>query len=448
MDLPSARPHLGRLGRVYPRAPRPGRCTAAIIKYRPRVPQTIRPIRPDEQPAWFQAFSSAFYIWLYDANALAAARRDDFDPERMIAAFDGDRIVGTFRTFTAQLTLPGGARVPVSSVTGVTVLPTHRRRGTLTGLMADDVARSAARGEAASVLISAEWPIYGRFGYGPATWNAQWTLRTRATEIAGEPTGTVEIIQPLEARAVLPELYERYAATQPGELSRPDEKWDFDLGIVELPGRPRWRGSIAVHRAASGELDGYARYRGEEVWPEGIPENVLLLDELHGVTPDAELNLWRYVAQMDLTATIKAETRREREPLQWYLTDGRAARVTGLTDFLWVRPLDVERLLGERGYDRDGELVLEVRDLVDGKPGPAAGRYRLEVRGGAGACSRTDATPDLTLEARTLGAALLGGTHLIDASRTAATVEHRAGALAEADALLWTADPPWCSTWF
>jgi hypothetical protein len=26
---------------------------------------------------------------------------------------------------------------------------------------------------------------------------------------------------------------------------------------------------------------------------------------------------------MDLTATIKAETRREREPMQWYLSDGR-----------------------------------------------------------------------------------------------------------------------------
>ena len=419
-----------------------------IRRYRARMPYTIRPIRPEEQPAWFEASRSAFYIWPYDANELAAVRRDHFDPARMIAAFDGERIIGTFRTFTAQLTLPGGARVPVNSVTAVTTLPTHRRRGVLTELMADDVARSVARGDAASVLITAEWPIYGRFGYGPATWNANWTVRTRAARIAGEPSGSVEIILPLKARSVLPELYDRYAAAQPGELSRPDDKWDVDLGIIELPGRPRWRGSVAVHRSAAGELDAYARYHGEEVWPEGIPDNVLHLDELHGVTVEAEIELWRYLLAMDLTATIKAVTRREREPLQWYLSDGRAARAAGLVDFLWVRPLDVVRLLGERRYDREGGLVVEIRDVVDGKPGPAAGRYRLDVRSGAADCGRTDSDPDLTLDVRTLGAAALGGTRLIDASRTAETVEHRPGALAEADALLRSDDPPWCSTWF
>ena len=412
------------------------------------MPPTIRPIRPEEQPAWFQAFSSAFYIWLHDPNALAAARRDQFDPARMIAAFDGDRIVGTFRTFGAQLTLPGGARVPVNSVTAVTVLPTHRRRGTLTRLMADDVARSVARGDAASVLISAEWPIYGRFGYGPATWAARWTLRVRAARLAASPGGNVEILQPLEARQLLPDIYERCAAAQPGELSRPDDKWDVDLGLIEIPGRPRWRGSVVVHRSASGELDGFARYHGEEVWPEGIPDNLMLLDDLHGVTLEAEIDLWRYLLQMDLTATIRADTRREREPLQWYLADARAARVSDLADFLWVRPLDVVRLLGERRYERDGAVILDVTDVVDGKPGPAAGRYRLEVVGGTGACRRTEDEPELTVEARALGAAILGGTRLADACRSADTVEHRPGALAETDALLHTAEQPWCSTWF
>jgi predicted acetyltransferase len=256
-------------------------------------------------------------------------------------------------------------------------------------------------------------------------------------------------LQPFEARKVLPEIYERYAAGQPGELSRAlDYFWDFGLGLLELPGRPRWLGSVAVHRNSAGELDAYARYHGEEVWEEGIPDNVLVLDELHGVTLDAELELWRYLAQMDLTATIRADTRREHEPLQWYLADARAARPAGLTDFLWLRPLDVPRLLRERRYDRDGELRLEVTDVVDGKPGPAAGRYRLEVRDGAGTCARTDDAPELTIEARALGAAILGGTRLVDACRSTATIEHRPGALAFADALLRTADAPWCSTWF
>jgi predicted acetyltransferase len=147
-------------------------------------------------------------------------------------------------------------------------------------------------------------------------------------------------------------------------------------------------------------------------------------------------------------ATIKAETRRSREPIQWYLSDARAARVTGLTEFLWVRPYDVERLLGERRYERDGELVIEVVDDLGGVAGPAAGRYRLETGAGGARCRRTDAAPDLAMTARALGAASLGGTRLADITRAGEAMEHRTGALAEADHLFKTADDPWCTTWF
>ena len=100
----------------------------------------------------------------------------------------------------------------------------------------------------------------------------------------------------------------------------------------------------------------------------------------------------------------------------------RAVQVGGLTDFLWVRVLDVARVLGERGYDHDGELVLEVVDDLDGAPGPAAGRYRLAVRDGAALCERTDADADLTIDIRALSSASLGWHAAVDASRTAAVL--------------------------
>jgi predicted acetyltransferase len=151
---------------------------------------------------------------------------------------------------------------------------------------------------------------------------------------------------------------------------------------------------------------------------------------------------------MDLTSEIRSDVRRVAEPMKWYLTDARAARITGSADFLWVRVFDVARVLRERRYDRDGELVFEVTDALDGMPGPAAGRYGLTVAGGAGACEASTSDPDLTIDIRALSAALLGGTRLLDACRTSPYVEHRPGALREADLLLSTAEPPWCSTWF
>ena len=412
------------------------------------MPEVIRTVRKDELAAWFEAFSTAFYMWNNDPVAMAAARGPYIDLERAFGAFDGEVMVGTYRSFASKLTLPGLARVPVGAVSAVSVRPTHRRRGTLTRMITRDLRECAARGEAASILIAAEWPIYGRYGYGPATWHAKWTLRTRAAGFRLEPVGSIEILNAGQARPILPELYERIAAAQPGEIDRNERRWDYDLGLVDTPGRPPWRGAIALHRDAAGLPDGFARYHGEEHWPDGIPDNGLVADDVRGVTLEAELDLWRHLAQMDLTATVRAETRREREPMQWYLADGRAARVTDLSEMLWLRILDVPRMLGERTYERDGDLVIEVEDALADGPGPAAGRYRLAVRGGAATCERTDAAPDLTVGVMPLSAAVLGGTRLVDATRAGGATEHRPKALLDLDGLLTTADPPWCTTWF
>jgi predicted acetyltransferase len=418
------------------------------IAYRPAVPPTIRPIREDELPAWFEAFGTAFYIWASDPHAAAESRRAHMDLDRALGAFEGDAIVGTYRSFATRLTVPGGARLPVDAISAVSVRPTHRRQGILTRMITQDLWSAVDRGEVASILIAAEWPIYGRYGYGPATWQAKWTLRTRATRFTVAPTGTLEVVDALTARSLVPAIYDAYVAGQPGAIDRPDHRWDHDLGLAESPGRPRWKGQVVVHRNAAGEPDGYARFHGEESWVDMYPEHRMLVDELHGATLAADIDLWRHLAQMDLTASITAEVRREREPMQWALADPRAAQVSGRADFLWARLLDVERALGERRYERDGDMVLEIVDRLGDRDGPAAGRYRLSVRGGAGTCVRSDDPADLTVPIDALSAAYLGGTRLADAARASAVSEHRAGALLELDALLRTADEPWCSTWF
>ncbi len=422
--------------------------SSPALAYRPGVAIVVREIVPEELVEWTAAGQSAFFIWPGDPETSAEARRKHLDYDRAIGAFEGTSILGTHRTWPFRLTLPGGASAQVSGVTAVAVRPTHRRQGILSRLVAHDLAASAARGDIASVLISAEWPIYGRFGYGPATWQAKWTLRARAAKFAGEASGSMEIIRREAALEILPEIYARYQAKQPGELLRPDWWWAIDLGFEEVPGRTAWRGSVAIHRDAAGIADGYVRYKGEEHWEDGIPDNTLVVDELHGVTLEAELELWRYVAQTDLVASIQAATRRPREPMQWYLSDSRAARVTGLTEFLWVRPLDVVRLLGDRTYEREADLVIEVIDQLDGKPGPAAGRYRLEAGSDGARCTRTSAAPDLTITAAALGGASLGGTRLVDLTRAGGATEHSPAALLTADALFRSADDPWCSTWF
>ncbi len=417
--------------------------------YRPGVPIEIRAITDTELPAWFEAAQNVFFMWSWgDSQAQADLRRPHMDLARTMAAFEGQAIVGTFRTFATELTVPGGRSIPASALTSVTVRSTHRRRGVLSGLMADDLAKAAGRGEPVGILLASEWPIYGRYGYGPATWEASWAIRTRAAQFIGSPSGSVEVMGPTAAREIVPEIFLRYATGQVGEIRRPGFRWDTELGIVPMPGRPKGLLVVAVHRSADGTPDGYAVYRGEEKWDEGIPDNVLQLDELHATGEAAEVELWRFLCSIDLVATIRASTRRLREPFTWHLEDARAARLKDLGEGLWLRIYDVAAALGGRAYETCGRLVIEVLDRVAGSDGPAAGRFELEAGPGGATCRPSRRTADLTIQVAALGAAYLGGTRLVDAVRAGGAVESTPGALARADALFRTSDEPWCTTHF
>jgi predicted acetyltransferase len=408
----------------------------------------VRVIEPDELEAWFAAIATAFFVWPSTPRESAGQRRDLLDLSRIRAAYDGDTIVGTYRSFASELTLPGGTSVPAGAVTAVTVRPTHRRRGILSAMLAADARAGIAAGEAAGVLLAAEWPIYGRFGYGPATYSADWTLRVRQARFAGSPTGTVELVEPAAGLDTVTAVRAAHRRRQPGAIRMPDYSPRIDLGLLEWAPNPPWKGHLAVHRDAAGRPDAIARYHGEEHWPEGIPDNVLVLDELLGTSDEAERELWRHLAAMDLIATIRAGHRSPAEPLPWWLEDARAARMTSVGDHLWVRVHDVVRCLTSRAYEAADTLVLEVTDELDGRAGPAHGTWRLDAGPEGAACVPTTASPDLRVPASAIGSILLGGVRLADVARRSPVVEHRPGAIDRADRLFRTAATPWCPVGF
>lgn len=405
----------------------------------------VRRIHEDELAAFIESMSAGF-LARPDVEKVVADIKPLWDLERAWAAFDRDRVTGTFRTWPTELTVPGGGRLPGAAVTNVTVLPTHRRRGILRAMVAAEHAASRERGEAVALLYASEYPIYGRFGYGAACLDSTWTLTTRATTFHGAPSGTVELAKPGEdTRDIIKGVYEAWRVQRAGEIRRREFFWDFDLGLRESAWDPRWKGFLALHRDASGAVDGYARYRPEDKWEQRQPQNVLNVDELHALNDEAYLALWRFLAEVDWVATVKAERRSPFERLRWFLTNARAAVLSEVGEGLWVRLFDLPRALEARTYERDAGLVLEAIDAE--APG---GRIRLQLEAGpAGATARrTRRSPDLTLDVSALGAAYLGGSPLREAVRARGADEHRAGALDEATALFRTLEEPWCSTFF
>ncbi len=347
----------------------------------------IRRVRDDELPAYIDALSTAF-LDRPDVERVAAELRTMWDLERAWAAIDGGRVVGTFRSWGTEITVPGGGRLPAAAVSGVTVLPTHRRQGLLRRLVDHEHGAMRDRGEALSILHASEYPIYGRFGYGMAVREATWSVETDNPAFHGTAAGSVELVRPDGGvRTDLEGVFEAWRARQPGEIRRRPVSWEFELGLREEFWGESWKGFVALHRSPAGTVDGYARYHAKDAWQNCQPRGTLHVDELHALTDDAQAALWRFLAHIDWVATVRAERRSPSDRLPWLLVNGRAASMSDVGDGLWLRILDLRRALTARTYEREGRLVLEVVDRE-----AAAGRTRVELDAGpAGAeCRPTD----------------------------------------------------------
>ena len=403
----------------------------------------IRSIREDELVAWSDTMLWSF-LSTVAPPAAADYRRETIDYKRSLGAFADGRVVGTFRSFATEMTLPGGAAVPASAVTNVAVAPSHRRQGLLRSMMGTDLRQSADRGEVASILLASEYPIYGRYGYGAATEHATWTFDSTRSELRTPADRRVDRIDPAAAADTLATIFDRRRPMVPGEIRRLPRWWKVDLGEVEAPGHPLWKGWVVLHSDGSGMPDGYLRYRVEEKWAERAPANVLLVDELLATDDEAEASLWQFCFGVDLIRTVKAENRRVDEPITWRLVDARAGQMTQRDELLWVRPLDVPALLEARRYTASGAVALEIVDDA----GFAGGTYLLDASPSGAACRPTKESPALRLPVDVLGSVVLGGIplSLLASARRLDVLD--ASCLAEADALLRWPVQPWCTTWF
>ncbi|MFE7275369.1 GNAT family N-acetyltransferase [Streptomyces sp. NPDC057623] len=369
------------------------------------------------------------------------------ETDRCLLALTADgRPVGTAATHSFELTLPGETLAPAPGVTAVGVLPSHRRQGVLSAMMRHQLTELRAGGEFLSVLLASEATIYGRFGYGPATYTTRLTVprhraalsAPRARTVAGAPAtgsddGSVEVLRRAECGELLEEVYDRYRRAQPGALSRPHRWWALRAGQPPISPAPR---HVAVHRDADGVPDGYASY--------AVESGTLTVDETIAGDDAVFTALARFVLGHDLVSQVVFQHVPPQHPLRWQLADFRGGEVGGDMDWLWVRLLDVPRALTARGWFTDGELVLDVEDPFLGEHG----RYLLTVRDGKADCVPTDRDPDLSLDVRDLGSVYLGGTTPSTLVRAGHIRSHHPDAATRADALFRADRPPHCLHWF
>ncbi len=407
----------------------------------------IRPVTEDELPA-FESVDQHAFNGRPDTERQRANWHARLELDRTLGAFDGTTLAGVTGVYSFRMRVPG-AMAAVAGVSMVAVLPSHRRRGALGGLMRRQLSDIAERGEAVAALFASETEIYGRYGYGRASWHLHLDLERGYGRLAAsapaDPTVRLRIAEPRSAHAEMGKVYDLAMAERPGLYARTEAWWDRLTHDPDSAADPPMRCVLAEDDSGP---RGYALFTSEGRWETGtfLPDGVLDVSEAIAVDPAAAAALWADLLSRDLISTFRLHMRPVDDPLLDLLADSRRARPR-LADGLWVRLVDVGRALAQRHYACPVDLVIEVTDELCPQN---QGRWRLTAAAGSapsgfgGTCERTTAPADLALPVRTLGAAYLGGTRLAALAAAGLATEATPGSVAALSAAMSWDPAPWC----
>lgn len=363
-----------------------------------------------------------------DAQILA---RSITELDRALGAFYKGRIVGSALAHTFELTIPGG-QIPFPLVDAVSVQPTHRRRGFLRAMMNQQLSDFRERGEFIAGLSATEGSIYGRFGYGIATWGENWKIAREHARMARQhdQSGETRFLVPDEVGKVWHQIYERVWRARVGLFSLSSAWWNFWIADQE---HHRNGASALFHVVyeVNGVPEGLASYR--------LLDGAVLVNLLLGATLEAETALWNYCFGIDLMSEIRAVDRPLDDPLPWLLDDPRKLE-RSVRDELWLRLVDVPTALESRSYETEASAVIHVRDQFcpwnDG-------RYELEVSPDGATCKPTTLSSDMEMDVSDLAAVYLGGTTLGTLVRAGRVSESKTGTVARFNRALAVERQPW-----
>ena len=402
----------------------------------------IRPVAVHERRAATDTLRAALLSGpINDENFADIASLDDSDS---LAAWDGDACVGHVAAFRFDSTVPGGAQVKTAGITRVGVLPTHTRRGILTQMMHRLLVESRDRGNMLATLHASETPIYRRFGFGLATDMAAAVITTRSAKPWRVPAGpgSMRLLDYTKVLDVVPSLYERVARWRVGSISRPPWMWQRILKEASKPTETQYgKGSfVAVHSDADDVDDGYVSYDVD--WDESFAANPVGVGKVHdlwGASPAIEIELWRFLLDIDLIMQWEAAGRPVDEPVRRAMHDSRSYEARQRIDDQWVRILDVDAALSARTYAAgDGALTIEVSDPMFTTN---CATWRVAGDGAA----RVGAAADVSVDIAALSAAYLGAVSWRDLAVIGA-VTTSLDLLDRLDALFTVRPTPFCGT--
>lgn len=361
----------------------------------------LRPARPEEMER---------FAWVGAVGFGQSPTRESLDrtingalkPEQTLCAVVDGQIVSQMGVFPFRMRW-NGATIDAGGVTDVSTLPTDRRRGHLRKLMTRALGEMRDRGQSVGILWASMAAIYQRYGFGLGCQRQHYSFDPRLLSYVDHvtPAGQVRLIPTEEAASRLGEVYDRFAAPRTLMLERTPEwwKWQFYYWPPEIVNL------LAVYEE-NGEPQGFVAYnvhedRGQH---EPGPRQTVRAWEFVWTTPASHRALVGYLAGYDLAKRIEIGGVALDDPLAFQVQEPRLYSQQ-LGDGLWVRLVDVQRALEQRGYNGDGHLRL---GLVDEICPWNSGVWEIEAEQGRATVRAAQSEAELVLSPRALASLASG----------------------------------------
>jgi len=409
---------------------------------------TLRTPTAGEFPRFVAPLSIAFSEEISDAAI--ENDRQTIELDRFFGALDGEAVVGCGGAYSFRLTVPGG-EIGAAGITGVGVLPTHRRRGILRSMMRRIFDQARERDEPVAILWASEGAIYQRFGYGFGTLQTDFeALKDKVVfSTPVDPPGQMRIVSLDEAATRFPPVYDAIRGSTPGFVARSEARWRYEQ-LADADWMRHGNGhKVLALLEVEGETRGFVIFRTRSDWDSSGPKDVITVLELMGLDPVVEQCLWQWVFSIDLLGTVRGIRGPVPHPLQLLVTEPRRLNAM-VKDGTWLRIIDLPAALRGRTYGVEGTLAFDVADEFCPWN---AGRWQLTVPGRDGEAVSVDSAPalaevGLSADIRDLASVYLGALRFADLARVGRVQECRPGAVALADTLFTWSTAPWNPTMF
>jgi predicted acetyltransferase len=279
-----------------------------------------------------------------------------------IGGFVDGELQGVANGYESSIVMPGGNRVSHLAVTHVGVSPTHARRGIARRLLTEQLRQAWASGFVVAGLRASDARIYGRYGYGIASWSVRQEVDlANGGRLAPRQRGDVRRIDALESF----KLFKRIANSLPAPRATTLMRWDAWWEIQKFRTRQGSTPHHAVVIGAEGAERGYLRFHVEpsENWFTSTQRTVIV-DDLVAHDDNAWRGLMEHLLSQDILHKVILPSRPVDDPLPLFIDNPRAVQVSELRDESWIRPLDLGKFLNGRTYGSDSRVVFQVTDPI------------------------------------------------------------------------------------